>query len=423
MARLIIDATKLAEWQGKLTGVPRVMNELSSRFGAEEGVLMVVWDAVGGQFRPTSYDAIMEQRSRREQVQPTVAAPTAPAWTLRRVVRGVERRVPGAERIRRRVQRAVRYSAPATPSVTGSGFAFEEDDVLVVLWGGWHDEIYIGALQSLCKQGVHLVEFVYDMLPVVTPQFSGHSTAALDHYASVLYPQCAMLLAISENSKKDAAEWLKERGLRVPPIRVIRLGEDFIIAKPTRPKDECFREAKLKGDDYLLCVGTIEARKNHTLLYYVYKLARQRGITLPKLVVVGRRGWLTDDIFTLITTDPDTKDAFVLLQSASDEELSWLYQHCLFSVYPSFYEGWGLPIAESIAHGVPCVASNTSSMPEIARGLITYFSPVSTDECLEALGSLLLGDGLQAARRKLGQYKTTSWDKTFTQVMQNIREL
>jgi len=93
-----------------------------------------------------------------------------------------------------------------------------------------------------------------------------------------------------------------------------------------------------------------------------------------------------------------------------------LYDHSLFTVYPSNYEGWGLPIAESVARGIPCIASNTSSMPEIAGDIISYFSPNSTDECLQRVVELLDDDYRDKARHRLAQYKLTSWDDTFQQV-------
>jgi glycosyltransferase involved in cell wall biosynthesis len=208
----------------------------------------------------------------------------------------------------------------------------------------------------------------------------------------------------------------------VPPIEVFRLGDDFTIVQPVQPQGADFA-ALHKHEEYLLVVGTIEARKNHTLLYYTYKLAHQRKIMLPKLVIVGRRGWLTDDIFTLMTTDPEVAEKFVFLQSANDEELAWLYKHCLFSVYPSFYEGWGLPIAESMAYGVPCLASNTSSMPEIAGDLLTYFSPYSTDGCLEAIVSLLNPKKLVEAKKRVARYKPTTWDETFEKTNEAIAKI
>lgn len=260
------------------------------------------------------------------------------------------------------------------------------------------------------------MQMVYDMLPIVTPQYSGHSTAMLKNYSTQVYPLCDLIFSISEHTKEDVAKWLQNNSLLVPNISVVRLGDDF-TRKETRKPNVTLPK------NYLLCVGTIEARKNHALLYYVYKLAKQRQIMLPKIVIVGRVGWLAEDIYKVITTDPDTKDDFIIMHGVDDNELSWLYENCLFTVYPSFYEGWGLPIAESIAHGKTVVASNTSSMPEIAGDLITYFTPASSEECLASIQNLLVSKNRQRATDKLKAYRPYSWDQTYDIISTAIKEI
>lgn len=417
---LIIDVTQLAEWPGKLTGVPRVMNELVMRFAEEQGNQLVVWDGPARAFRPITYQELVARRAEPELV---AAAPVARAVLLKRAVLAVEARSPQAARLRRGVQHRLhtlkQQATQPTNQPSGPVVTPRAEDALLVLWGAWHDPAYSDMLLQVHGQGVKLLQIVYDMIPLVTPQYAGHSAEALDAYATAIYPKCSLLLSISKNTKRDLEVWLRERKLHVPPVAVFRLGDDFKTAKPSKPTDPAFRSSGCKGGDYILTVGTIEARKNHALLYYVYKLAKQRGITLPKVVIVGRRGWLTDDTFTLMTTDPEVKDKFVFLlhadghSSTSDEELTWLFKHSLFSIYQSFYEGWGLPIAESILYGVPCIASNTSSMTEIAGDLLTYFSPVSTDECLQAIIRLLNPVELERARKRIATYVPTTWDETF----------
>ncbi|HSX00434.1 MAG TPA: glycosyltransferase family 1 protein [Patescibacteria group bacterium] len=417
MSRIFIEVTQLAHWPGKLTGIPRVMNELSSRFSSQTDAILVTWDGSG--FQEITYDMLREREAAHAVVEPSTAQARI---NLKRIVKAAERRAPALGVARRRLQGKliVRQKAVTTQE---SGVAFVAGDILVSLWGIWGDQGYIDALVSLEAKNVKLVEFVYDMLPLVTPQYSGHSTAALQNYASTVYPRCVLLLAISKHTKVDVGVWLRSKQLAVPSIEVFRLGDDFAFSKPEVPNDPAFKAAKIEKTEYILSLGTVEARKNHTLLYYTYKLAVQKGITLPKLVIVGRRGWLTDDIFTLMTTDPETRDSFVFLQNISDEELSWLFSHCLFTIYPSFYEGWGLPIAESVARGVPCIASNTSSMPEVAGNLIDYFSPVSSDGCLAAITQLLQPKKRSAAKEKARQYQPTTWDMTFKTVNARIKEL
>ncbi|MGB4759537.1 MAG: glycosyltransferase family 1 protein [Candidatus Saccharimonadales bacterium] len=412
---VFVDVTQLHGWQGKLTGIPRVMSELSSRFSTSEGYKLVVWQHKSG-FVELSYDDLLADR---QKVQQTVVQP-AGTKSIRKTILDT---VPGARKSIHYARQLKQRRLRAEERVFQDSRLVTSHDTLVILWGAWESQPYIDYVAGLHESGTKLVQVVYDMLPLVTPQFSGHSTEWLMNYASTLYPLCSLLLSISEHTSKDTRAWLETRGLRVPEIRTFRLGDDFKVAKPKRTSDPSFVAAKLKGSDYLLAVGTVEARKNHALLYYSYKLAAQRKLDLPSLVIVGRRGWLTDDIYTLMTTDPEVKEKFVFLQNAGDEELAWLYKNCLFSVYPSFYEGWGLPVAESIAHGVPCLASNTSSIPEIGGDLIGYFSPYSTDECLDALCSLLDTKKLAAARQKVRQYRPMSWEQTYKTFDDHLRSV
>lgn len=413
---LYVDVTQLYEWKGKLTGIPRVMNELSMRFESESNSALVVWSGSG--FSTISYEKLLAFRQGS-------GLPSSPAGNstsrIRTIAGRLARKVPTLSRVYRRFREV--FKAPSV-SVQAQEVSMTSGDTLLVLWGAWHSQEYIEGLEEIYSAGgVRLVQVVYDMLPFVAPQYSGHSTAWLDNYARRIYPLCSLLLAISEHTANDTAAWLKTQRLPVPPIKTIRLGDDFMAAKPTKPVAQEFKNGHTRGGDFLLMVGTIEARKNHALLYYAYKIAHERKIHLPKLVIVGRVGWLATDIFTLMSTDLDVKDKFIFLQNTSDEELTWLYKHCMFTVYASFYEGWGLPVAESVANGVPCVASNTSSIPEIAGDLISYFSPNSPEDCLNVLLETLADNKLATARNKVQNYSTTSWEETFETVSNYTRSV
>jgi hypothetical protein len=303
--------------------------------------------------------------------------------------------------------------------------AFKEQDRLFIPWGEWWDPNFIDKLEVLHQAQVRLIQILHDMSPIVVPQFSnsGNAVETYPTYCRRIFPICSLILSVSENSKNDALKWLEEQKLDVPPIRVFRLGDSIEIAKPTPSTDPAFEQSGLKGRDFILFVGTIELKKNHQLLYYVYKLAKIRGIVLPPLVIVGRRGWMTEATFELMTQDPEVRDSFIFLLNTSDEELSWLYDKCLFTVLPSFYEGWGIPIAESVARGVPCLCSNTSSMNEIAEGYVEHFSPLSTDECLAGMERWLRRETLETARAKAKQYQPFTWDESFKKVQAYVKEI
>lgn len=425
MNRLIIDITERYHWQGNLTGVPRVIDKLAKRFETSQEVVMVVWDGETHTYQQTDEISPINHSVRQSSTE--AASATKPLVLRKYLPGGIRRRLSPLARIAGKAARFIKVlhraqnqqNKPISATSVKTEFVLAPTDTLFV-FADWHgsDPAFVDYLVRQKHQGIRLIQICYDMLPLVTPQFSGHATKTLKNYCQKIYPLCDIIFAISKHTKSDIQKWLTHNNLKVPRIEVFRLGDDFVVAKPEKPSEEIFRAEQ----PFILCVGSIEIRKNHNLLYYAYKLALQRGIDLPNLVIVGRRGWKTDDLFELINNDPDIVKKFCVLENATDQELTWLYKNSIFSIYPSFYEGWGLPIAESIAHGTPCIASNTSSMPEVAGDIISYFDPYSTDECLEAITNMLKPAVRNNARKKLTAYKPVSWDETFSQIKKTMEQ-
>jgi hypothetical protein len=419
--RQIIDITQLVHWEGNLTGIPRVMNELALRYASDSKTVFVVWSSQRDAFLELDIAASLSRRGEGIFYKTTATtqgsrAVAAKTNQLKRIARKVKKYAPGLhQKVASKIASARDETAMIVEATAG--------DVLFILWGEWADESYRTKLVECKKAGASLVNIVYDMLPLVTPQYSGHSTEPMRAFYSEVIPLCELVFSISEFTKQDLTNWLKTQKLHVPKIETFRLGDDFTIPQADRNPSEYLKESLGKDKKYLLCVGTVEARKNHTLLYYVYKLAKSRREELPKLLIAGRRGWKTDDIFDIIKSDPEVNEKIIFLEGVTDEELSWLYRHCLFTIYPSFYEGWGLPIAESIAYDKPCISSNTSSMPEIAGNLIDYFNPASSEECLAAILQMCDGKYLAKATKKIEHYRPTTWDDTYKQVDDLMKEL
>ena len=406
--KIYMDITQLVNWQGNLTGIPRVINELANRFIAgdsETEFVLVKWHSNEQRF--------VEAEMAHSTLRPAVIENDAVSNNaLKKVARKLYNTSPHQVQSLARSCYSKYNQTSKTENQDLSQYSFEPSSKILIAWGEWGDIAYQNKLVELSQQEIELYQIVYDMLPIVTPQFSGHSTEWLTGYAAKVYPVCTKLISISEHTKKDVEGWLINNKLTVPNISVIRLGEDFEITKSIKPSHNFFSLTK----EYLLVVGTIEIRKNHQLLYYVYKRAITLGHTLPKIVIVGRKGWMTEQTYELMTKDPEVKDSFVFLHDASDDELSWIYDNCMFTVYPSFYEGWGLPVAESTVRAVPCLASNTSSIPEVAGDLANYFDPYSVDDCLNQIIKLLDKDQRAIVKARLNAYRPTSWAETFLQV-------
>jgi glycosyltransferase involved in cell wall biosynthesis len=122
---------------------------------------------------------------------------------------------------------------------------------------------------------------------------------------------------------------------------------------------------------YVLFVSTIEARKNHALMFQVWRRLAESlpPDQLPTLVFAGRIGWLVADLMLQIANTNYCDGKLLVIEDPSDAVLMRLYQGCLFTVLPSLFEGWGLPVTESLAAGKPCVTSDNTALPEAGAGL------------------------------------------------------
>lgn len=437
--KLYYDVTQLIHWPGKLTGIPRVMHELAIRFQRDKSdTIFVAWVKEIQEFCEVDLAATLAQRGsgivylkagqpevgqasdisqQKTQLESLKAGAVKGAVKVAKLGFKVGRRlnpdITQKLETRLKLARIEQYKI-ATP---------RERDQLFIPWGEWWDPQFTERLVELrTTKGLKLIQVIHDIGTTVCPQFYEQIAVNPTSYNARVVPIADLVLAVSHNTKKELTAWLKQNHLDVPPIKVFRNGDSLSVSEPMVPHEPGFAEAHLQGGDFLLCVGTIEAKKNHLLFYYTYKLAKARGVELPALVIAGRRGYGTDMTYAMMTRDVEVADKFVFLHDASDEELTWLYDHCLFTVLPSFHEGWGIPIAESLARGVPALCSNTSSMTEIAEDIVGHFSPASPDELLAGIRHWLDPRILAVAREKTKQYRPFSWDESFKQITQHMEE-
>ena len=182
----------------------------------------------------------------------------------------------------------------------------------------------------------------------------------------------------------------------MPPIEVVELGSGL----SDRPVAEEPRPAGIP-QPYVLFVSTIEIRKNHRLLVRVWRrlMERHGADAVPVLVFAGQIGWLVDDLLAELAASDYLGGKIVLMPGLSDAELRQAYRGCLFTVFPSLCEGWGLPVAESLAQGKFCVASNRTSIPEVGGDLIDYFDPIERRRCAREDRARPVRSGLSGGAR------------------------
>jgi glycosyltransferase involved in cell wall biosynthesis len=223
------------------------------------------------------------------------------------------------------------------------------------------------------------------------------------------------LIAISKSTARDI-----EHFFGVPPerISVIYCGVEPEYHPLPPAEVERFRRARGLPDRMILYVGTIEPRKNLARLLEAYRLLlrsrknRNGGLNAPRLVIAGGKGWLYEDILARVEELGLSQDV-MLPGYVPGGELPLWYNAAECFVYPSTYEGFGLPVLEAMACGTPVVTSNSSSLPEVVGEAGRTVSPENVEELAEMLGQVL-GDGdLRAQMRQqgLGRAALFSWDR------------
>lgn len=297
-------------------------------------------------------------------------------------------------------------------------------DVLISAGLDW-DPTYSRAFGTLrYRHGVSLLTCCYDLIPLLFPQYVVSDVAAkFAGYFIDLAEASATILCISCRSEQDLRAFLERTGARPVPTRVIPLGDNVpgSLGEVSREIEE------LAGERFILFVSTIERRKNHEVLYRAYHLLCRNGsaASLPQLVFVGMPGWGVTDLLKDIELDPLTQGRIRFLDRASDRELALLYGKALFCVYPSLYEGWGLPVGEALAMGKPVLASACGSLPEVGGDLVRYLDPWNAREWADAIHEWSTNDRLLAdvAANIRAHYTPRTWTKSAEAVIAVIDDI
>jgi glycosyltransferase involved in cell wall biosynthesis len=250
---------------------------------------------------------------------------------------------------------------------------------------------------------------IYDLIPIENEAFvEQRHVAQFRNWLRDAMPVADVVLTISRHSRDALLALAAAAGGPMPPVEVVQLGSGL----SDRPAAESQGAPRIP-QPYVLFVSTIEIRKNHRLLVRVWRrlMERHGASAVPVLVFAGQIGWLVDDLLAELSASDHLGGKIVLLPGLSDAELRQAYRGCLFTVFPSLCEGWGLPVAESLAQGKFCVASNRTSIPEVGGDLIDYFDPANDDDALAKIERVMLDPVYLAAReaRLRAEYRPRSW--------------
>jgi glycosyltransferase involved in cell wall biosynthesis len=221
---------------------------------------------------------------------------------------------------------------------------------IVTIGAGWSTAY--GEVEKIArKHGCKTISFVHDIFPVTTPKYSDLTDRRKNArfrdwlYAASKYSD--LLVCNSVYTARELESYLCENNLSA---NIITIGLAHEFKSEVRPSERLPRRevVSLSRGNYILCVGTIEVRKNVLGLLEAWKSIKGLRNLALELVLAGGKGWGAEDVLYFLSYTGNVGGSVHIIDKPSDAELALLYENCLSTVFPSFFEGWGLPIGESL---------------------------------------------------------------------------
>jgi glycosyltransferase involved in cell wall biosynthesis len=257
---------------------------------------------------------------------------------------------------------------------------------------------------------------VYDLIPIVRPEFVDPPHAEyFEQLLSRIDIERDWVVCISEFTRMEFCE---RTGMSLDRVKVAPLAaEDFF--RPVTDSDLIASTRARYGipeGEYFLCLAAPQPRKNLAhLIHSFFRLLDEQQLPDTTLVLAGSKGqgWMYDEIFAAAASSERHRSRFIFTDFVAEEDLAPLYSGAVAFVYPSLYEGFGLPALEAMACGTPVITSNTTSLPEVAGDAAVLVSPTDPDELCDAMTTVLLDQSLRGELRARGRARATqfSWKR------------
>lgn len=275
-------------------------------------------------------------------------------------------------------------------------------------------------LPQLKSRGIRIAQFSHDIIPLLRPETVNDNTLRLwmDHFGAHMKNDDLIMTSVKESVRR-LQELNEKMGLPEKKIVNTWLGNDFIGSETgDYPISDEIKAVEKKGR-YVIMVGTVEPRKNHKVILDAFDAELfDRGLNL---VIVGRMGWDVEELAERINSHPLLGKKLFLLSGVNDADLNDLYAHAYLMAFPSYMEGFGLPIVEALSHKTPVVSSNEAGIREVLGEYGEAFDPDSPEEFCAIVKSYLDDpDKYRAVKEKVASYEPVSWDTVANTMIEHM---
>jgi len=270
----------------------------------------------------------------------------------------------------------------------------------------------------LAANALPSVFLIHDVIPIDFPEFCSPGARERHLLRLLTVSKLASLVIVNSNfTGRSLAARLEERGWRVPPIGVAPLGVDEAFLDPsalTPPR---------ASHPYVVCVGTIEPRKNLAFLLAIWRrLVERLGRRTPRLVIAGNRGWENENVIDHFERSSLLAPFVIEVSDLSDAGLASTIAGAECLVAPSLVEGFSLPVVEAFALGVPVIASDISAHREIAEDRAILIDPLDGPAWMRAIEAICdrSGPARAEATRAIRDYRATTWPRHVADALEMI---
>jgi glycosyltransferase involved in cell wall biosynthesis len=268
------------------------------------------------------------------------------------------------------------------------------------------------------KFGIKAIFFVHDLIPMSHPEYCS-TGEALRHQKKInhVLKLASGILTNSTATLRDLNDYAQQKNQNMPRVEIALLAPGMSLKPPGK---------RPIAKPYFVILSTIEPRKNHLLILHIWRsLYEELGLDAPHLYVIGQRGWECEQVLDLLDRCSSLKKVVTEVPYCQDSDLITYIHHSQALLFPSFIEGYGLPLIEALSIGTPVIASNLSVFHEIAQDIPEYVDPIDGKRWKELILDYTQLNSVARASQitRMNSFKPPQWKEHFIKVDSLLTEL
>ena len=278
---------------------------------------------------------------------------------------------------------------------------------------------YSNYFSQLHHMGIKTLVMLHDLFPITYPEYSDPNYAIqFEHNIQLSLKNAVGIICVSKSTQNSVTQYVHSNNLTCPPTIAASLAPGF------QPRASLQIPPIIKSP-YFVIISTIVTRKNHLLLLHIWrKLVDKLGEKTPKLVIIGKRSSECTSTLAMLDRCQQVRQ-YVIEVTATDQELHHYLAHATALLFPTFAEGYGLPLIEALGINVPVLSSNLAIFREIAQDIPDYLDPIDGVGWMQMIMDYAQENSprREAQLQRLAQFKMPTWEEHFNKVDSFLKQL